>query len=131
MSAPATIIVSSVIGAAGSISAGNAQEQAASQNAALARLEAAENARRARRDTSALMGRQRAVTAFQGTTEEGSPLLIFEDTAREAEIEVRHILAGGSARARAFEQQGSAAQVAGLFDAGSTILGGAAALLAA
>lgn len=129
--ATGALIAGTVISAAGSIAAGNAQSRAAGQNAALARLEAEENARRAKRETDALQGRQRAVTAFQGTTTEGSPLLIFEDTAREAEIEVRHILAGGSARARAFEQQGTAAQVAGLFDAGSTILGGAAALLAA
>lgn len=127
--ATGALIAGTVISAAGSISAGNAQKKAAQQNAALARMEAAENARRSRRDTDALMGRQRVATAQQGTTAEGSPLLIFEDTAREAEIEVRHILAGGSARAQAFQEQGRAARTAGLFSAGSTILGGAAELL--
>lgn len=123
--ATGALIAGTVISAAGSISSGDAQKQAAQQNAALARMEAEENARRAKRDTDALRGRQRLATAFQGTTSEGSPLLIYEDTAREADIEVRHILAGGSMRAQAYIDAGNAAQTAGYFDAASTILGGA------
>lgn len=124
MGTPAAIIVGSVIGAAGSISAANAQKRAAQQNAALARMQAEEDARRARRDSGALMGRQRAVVGGSGTTMEGSPLLIVQDTAREAEIEVRHILRGGEARARAYQEAGSAAAKAGFIDAGSTLLSG-------
>ncbi len=70
------------------------------------------------------MGRQRAVVGGSGTTMEGSPLLIVQDTAREAEIEVRHILRGGEARARAYQEAGSAAAKAGFIDAGSTLLSG-------
>jgi len=124
MTAPAAIVVGSVISAAGSISAGKAEKKAAEQNAALARMQAEEDARLSRRQSDALMGRQRAVIAASGTTMEGSPLLIVQDTAREAEIEVRHILRGGAARASAYQQAGSAAAQAGFFDAGSTLLGG-------
>lgn len=124
MTAPAAVVIGSVIGAAGSISAGNAEKKAAQQNAALARMQAEEEARRTRRDTDALMGRQRAVVGASGTTMEGSPLLIVEDTAREAEIEIRHILRGGAARAESLRQSGNAAAQAGFLDAGSTLLSG-------
>lgn len=122
--APALAIVGSVVSAAGSISAGNAQKKAAQQNAALARMQAEEDARRSRRQSNALMGRQRAVVAASGTTMEGSPLLIVQDTAAEAETEIRHILRGGAARASAYQQAGGAAAQAGLIDAGSTLLSG-------
>ncbi len=124
MATPASIIVGSVIGAAGSISAANAEKTAAQQNAASARMQAQEDARRAKRQSDALIGRQRAVTGVSGTTLEGSPLLIVQDSAREAEIEMRHILAGGAARARAYQQAGRAAAQAGFIDAGSTLLSG-------
>lgn len=124
MTAPAAIIVGSVVSAAGSISAGKAQKKAAQQNAALARMQAEEDARRARRQSDALMGRQRAVVGASGTSMEGSPLLIVQDTAREAEIEVRHILRGGAARASAYQQAGAAAARSSYIDAGSTLLSG-------
>ena len=124
MGAPEAIIVGSVINAAGSISGGKSEKKAAQQNAALARMQAEEDARRSRRQTDALMGRQRAVVAASGTTMEGSPLLIVQDTAREAEIEVRHILRGGAMQARAYQQAGAAAAQAGFVDAGSTLLSG-------
>ena len=124
MSAPAAVIVGSVVSAAGSISAGNAQKKAAQQNAALARIQAEEDARRSRRQSNGLMGRQRAVVAASGTTLEGSPLLIVQDTAAEAETEIRHILRGGEARASAYQQSGNAAGQAALIDAGATLLSG-------
>jgi hypothetical protein len=117
-------IVGSVVGAAGSISAGNAQKKTAQQNAALARMQAEDDARRSRRQSDMLMGRQRAVVAASGTTMEGSPLLIVQDTAAEAETEIRHILRGGEVRANAYQQAGSAAAQAGFIDAGSTLLSG-------
>ena len=119
-------VAGGLLGAAGSISAGNAASAAASQNAALAKLEARENERRSRRDTSALIGRSRAVAAAQGTTLEGSPMMIIEDTAAEAELEALHIRKGGSARASAFAAQAKAAKTSGLFGAGTSLLGGAA-----
>lgn len=120
----AALIASSIIGAASGISAASSQKRAAGRSSRQTLLQSEEDARRARRDTSALRGRQRAITAAQGTRESGSPLLIFEDTAREAEIEIEHILQGGTARSDVFRQQGRAAQFAGIFNAGSTILGG-------
>lgn len=122
--APAFMIAGSVISAAGSISAGKAQKKAARQNALAARMQAEEDARRSRRQSDALLGRQRAIVAYSGTTMEGSPLLIAEDTGAEAETEVRHILQGGEARASAYLKAGSAAARAGYIDAGSTLLSG-------
>ena len=122
--APAIAIAGSVVSAAGSIAAGNAQKKAATQNAALARMQAEEDARRSRRLSDALMGRQRAAVASSGTTMEGSPLLIVQDTAAEAETEIRHILRGGAARANAYLEAGSAAAQAGFIGAGSTLLSG-------
>ena len=122
--ATGAIIAGTVISAAGTISAGNAQKKAQQQNAALVRVQAEEDARRSRRQSEALMGRQRAVVAASGTTLEGSPLLIMQDTAAEAETEIRHILRGGQARASAYQRAGSAAAQAGFIDAGSTLLSG-------
>ncbi|MDH3231769.1 MAG: hypothetical protein OEN55_18415 [Alphaproteobacteria bacterium] len=124
--APALAIVGTVVSTAGSIAAGNAQKKAAQQNAAFARMQAEEDARRSRRQSDALLGRQRAVVAASGTTMEGSPLLIVQDAAAEAETEIRHILRGGAAQAGAYRQAGSAAAQAGFIDAGATLLGGAA-----
>jgi len=122
--APEAMIVGSVISAAGSIAGSTSEKKAARQNAALARMHAEEDARRSRREVEALMGKQRALVAASGTTLEGSPLLILQDTAREAEIEVRHILRGGASRADAFRRAGGAASRAGFIDAGSTLLSG-------
>lgn len=124
MAAPAIAIVGSVVSAAGSISAGKAQKKAARQNALMARIQAEEDARLSRRQSAALMGRQRAIVAFSGTTMEGSPLLIAEDTGAEAETEARHILQGGEARASAYVKAGNAAARAGYIDAGATLLSG-------
>jgi hypothetical protein len=88
-------------------------------------MQAEEDARRSRRQSDALMGRQRAVVAASGTTIEGSPLLIVQDTAAEAETEIRHILRGGEAQASAYQKAGSAAAQANIIDAGSTLLSGA------
>jgi hypothetical protein len=104
MGGAAPIIIGSAISAAGSIMSGKAQKKAARQNA--------------------LMGRQRAIVAYSGTTMEGSPVLIAEDTGAEAEIETTHILQGGQARASAYLKAGSAAARAGYIDAGATLLSG-------
>ena len=87
-------------------------------------MQAEEDARRSRRQSDALLGRQRAIVAYSGTTMEGSPVLIAEDTGAEAETEARHILQGGQAQASAYLKAGSAAARAGYLDAGSTLLSG-------
>lgn len=118
-------IGASVLGAAGSIQEGNAAASASRWNAHMARLEAEENERRSRRESDMLVGRQRAATASQGTTLEGSPMMIVKDTVAEAEIEALHIRSGGSARVAAYQKQGDAAQFAGMLGAGSSLLQGA------
>ena len=124
VAAAVAVVGSAVPGAVSQANAGKAAKRAAAVGAAQERKLAAERERVSRRDSALLLGRTRALTAAQGTTLEGSPLMILEDTAAEAELEALHIREGGEARASTLARQGSAAQRAALLNAGSTILGG-------
>ena len=125
----AVTIFSSALGAVSQINAGNAAERAAAVSAAQARKLARERERISRRESAFMLGRQRAVTAAQGTTMEGSPLMVLEDAAAEAELEALHIREGGQARAAALIREGKAAQSASLLNAATTLLGGVGAAL--
>lgn len=122
----AATIGSAVLGAVSSVNAGAAAKRAAAVAAAQERKLARERERVSRRGSALLLGHQRAVTAAQGSTMEGSPLMVLEDTAAEAELEALHIREGGEANAAALIKQGKAAQTAGYMDAGSTLLSGVA-----
>lgn len=131
MAIPAAAIAASVgLSVAGSLFGSSASKKAAKEAARLERINAAERERISRRESSALLARQRTIIAAQGTTVEGSPLLILEDTAAEAELEALNIRAGGDAAARSRISEGRAASQAALFDAGSTIIGGIGKILA-
>lgn len=114
------------LGAVSQANAGKAAKRAAAHSAAQERKLARERERVSRRESDLVRGRQRAVTAAQGTTMEGSPLMLLEDAAAEAELEALHIREGGEARAGALIKQGRAAQSAGYMQAGDTLLAGAA-----
>ncbi len=120
---------SAVFGAVSSANAGKAANRAAAAGAAQERKLARERERISRRDSALTLGRQRAVIAAQGTTMEGSPLMVLEDAAAEAELEALHIREGGAARASALIKQGKNAQAAGYMDAGRTLLGGVSSAL--
>lgn len=120
----AVVAVAAAVSAYGQEKAASAAKKAGIANANAAKFQSAEDARRSERDSAMLLGRQRAIAAAQGTTLEGSPLLIVEDTASEAEIEALHIRKGGAARAGAELRAGNAAGAAGNLQAGATLLGG-------
>lgn len=122
----ALAIGAAALGAVSQANAGKSAKRAAAHNAAQERKLARERERVSRRESDLMLGRQRAVTAAQGTTMEGSPLMLLEDAAAEAELEALHIREGGEARAGALIKQGRAAQSAGYMQAGDTLLTGAA-----
>jgi len=115
---------SAVFGAVSSINAGKAAKRAAAVAAARERKLARERERMSRRDSAFMLGRQRAIAAAQGTTMEGSPLMVLEDTAAEAELEALHIREGGEASAAAQIKKGKNAQSVANMQAGETLLGG-------
>ncbi len=124
------------VGALGAISSGIASQQAAEFNAAIARQNAEIERQRAaleeeteRRRSRAILGAPRAQFSGAGVTLEGTPLLVQEETAAEAEFNALLVRQGGRlsaakelARARAERFGGRAALSAGLFRAGSTLL---------
>lgn len=120
----AIAIGSAALGAVSQANAGKAAKRAAAVSAAQERKLARERERISRRDSAMLLGHQRAVAAAQGSTMEGSPLMVLEDTAAEAELEALHIREGGAARASALIKQGKNAQTAGYMRAGDTLLTG-------
>ena len=122
--AAVAVVGAAALSAYGSAQAASAAKKAGISNALSEQAQAKEDERRSRRESALLIGRQRAITAAQGTTLEGSPLLVIEDTAAEAEIEALHIREGGTARAGAALRAGSAASTAMRFQATSTLLGG-------
>lgn len=124
MVAAAVTVGAAALGAVSSANAGKAAKRAAAVGAAQERKLARERERISRRESALMLGRQRAVAAAQGSTMEGSPLMVLEDTAAEAELEALHIREGGAARAAALIKQGRNAQTAGYLQAGDTLLTG-------
>lgn len=122
----AVTIGAAALGAVSQANAGKAAKRAAAHSALQERELARERERVSRRESALVLGRQRAVTAAQGTTMEGSPLMVLEDAAAEAELEALHIREGGEARAGALIKQGRNAQSAAYMQAGTTLLGGVA-----
>lgn len=126
--------------AAGSLAGGAAARQAGAFNAAmaehegqLARANAAFEEQRHRKRTGYLLSAQRAAFASSGVRMEGSPLLVMEESASEAELDAQLIRYGGEvqadklyARAALDRLQGRAAQVGSFFDAGGALLKGGA-----
>lgn len=117
-------IGSAALGAVSQANAGKSAKRWAAVNAAQERKLAAERERISRRESALMLGRQRAMTAAQGTVMEGSPLMVLEDAAAEAELEALHIREGGEASAGAELKKGRNAQSAAYMNAGSTLLGG-------
>jgi hypothetical protein len=112
------------LGAVSQANAAKSAKRAAAQNAEQERKLARERERISRRESDLLLGRQRALAAAQGSTMEGSPLMILEDAAAEAELEALHIREGGEARATAAIRQGKDAAAASYTGAGETLLTG-------
>lgn len=132
-------LASAAMSAVGAISQGQAQQNMANYNAAVAEREA-EQAKRAaafeesaNRDQAArLKGLQRAAFAKSGVSQTGTPLLVEADTEMQAEQDALAIRYSGSiaearakSRASLERQRGKAAKQAGYFGAGASLLNGA------
>jgi len=104
----------------GQIQAGRAAEKTAEYNAALARRDADIEKQRAefeeaqhRRRVGRFKGRQQALFAKAGVQLEGSPLLVMEETAAEAELEALAIRRGGEIKASRFMAEAGLRQYTG------------------
>lgn len=135
------LIAGAVIAAAGAIQQGQAQKQQSKANARLLDLQAKrtrELARikeqRQRRDSSRLMGMQRAGFAAGGVNAStGTAALVQQQTARDAEFEALLIRAQGETEASLLEMEAAATRkkgnnqfIGGLFSGGGSLLTGAA-----
>lgn len=125
-----------VMGAAGSIQKGQAAKQSADYNAAVDAQRAAEERDAAGAATqdyirkgSDTMESGRALRGVTGVTNEGSPLLVDEDTVRQVALGAARTLHGGELRANRLEDdaklqkmKGDNAVTASYLDAGSSLL---------
>ena len=140
--AVAAVVVSAVgvvTSAYGQYEQGQAQKKWGSYSAAVAerdaetaRMNAEYEAGVHRKETQRLLGRQRALYGKSGVTFEGSPLLMMAETAAEGELDALMIKREGELRAQGYHSEatlsrmrGRAAQSAGYYGAGSTLLTGA------
>jgi hypothetical protein len=127
---------STVLQAAGSIqqgqaarSAANYNAQVAENNAAAARAQAAENARRQRVMNKKALGSIRAGYGASGVTLEGSPLDVLEESAMNAELDALSIEHAGLVRALGFQNDAALERFGGRNASRAGYMGAAAALL--
>ena len=114
-------------------SASDYNAQIATQNAGIARQNAADRARQADRETYLRLGSIRANQgAAGGAAGEGSVLDVIGDVAAQSELEKQQILYQGELQARGFTNDatletfsGETKQSSGYWKAGSELLGGA------
>lgn len=132
-------VAAAAVAAAGAIQQGKATEQAMEYNAKVAevqgeqaRLNAGYEEGRQRDRAERLRSSQLAAYAKSGVAYEGSPLLVVEGSAVEAEMDALAIRHAGSienarmkAQAAADRMAGRQARVSSYYQAGSTLLSGA------
>lgn len=144
MAAAAPIIIMALgtaVGVAGSIQAGKAQKAQADYNAKVAENDAIAAKQKAEYDASIhrekvakLLSTQKALYGKSGVqSSSGSPLLVQNDTVTEGELDAQAILYGGDieagrskSAASLYRMQGKQAKKASYYEAGSTLLTGAA-----
>ncbi len=132
-----------ILSAVGQIQQGQAaaaqaafQARVAEQQAAFERQRAARREAQFRRDAARLGGKQRALLAKAGVKVfEGSPLLLQEKTAAEAEFEALTLRAGGDITSARLRQEailqrmrGQSSRTAGFIGAGKSLLSGASSI---
>jgi len=136
-------VVAAIVGAVGTISAGDASRRAANQNADAQEQAAIAAQRKAsyeekmhRESVAKLLSAQRSLYGKSGVEMEGSPLLTMEDTAGQGEMDALAIRYGGDvaaaqqrSAANLSRMQASAVQTASYFQAGSTLLSGASTVI--
>ena len=137
---PILMIAGSVMSAVGAMQQGQAAKAAAdynatinTQNAAIARQNAADKARQADRETYLRLGSIRANQgAAGGAADEGSVLDVIGDVAAQSELERQQITYQGELQARGFQNDatletfsGETKQTSSYWKAGSELLSGA------
>lgn len=137
---PILMIAGSVMSAVGAMQQGAAAKSAAdynatinTQNAMIARQNAADQARQADRETYLRLGQIRANQgAAGGAADEGSVLDVIGDVAAQSELERQQIIYRGELQARGFENNatletfsGETKQTSSYWKAGSELLSGA------
>lgn len=134
-----TAIAGTAMSVAGQAQAASQQRKMGEYQAKVAEKQAIETAQAAefeadkqRENTRRLLSTQRARYAGAGVTFEGSPLLVMEQTAADAELDAQAIEWGGGVRAGGYKSQagmslweGNTLYQAGMIKAGSTLLTGA------
>jgi hypothetical protein len=132
-------VASAVIGATGAVISADSQRKAANynadraeQNAKAAEEKAAYDERMHRESVRKILSAQRALYGDSGLSMEGSPLLVMEDSTKQAELDALAIRYGGDinaaqqrSSANLLRMQGANAQTAGYITAGTTLLSGA------
>lgn len=133
-------VVSAAASAAASLHAAKQQEKIGEYNAKISennaisvRQQATFEADKQRENTRKLLAIQRAGFAKSGVGLGGSPLLVMEQTARDAELDAQTIEYGGEVKAAGYQSsaglslmESSAAASASRWKAGTTLLSGAA-----
>lgn len=134
------LIAGAAVSAVGAVQQGQAQQaqanlqaEIAGQQAAQARQQAAAREEDFRRNQSRVLAARRAALGASGVDPQaGSPLLVAEDFASEAELQAFRIRAGGEVTATRAEQQanllrfqGDAAARAGFTRGGALLVSGA------
>ena len=133
---------SSLMGAAGSIQQGQAEQEAADYNADVARQSAQASLDKAdydetihREKVRKLLSSQRAAYGAAGVDMAGSPLLVLEDTAAQGELDAKAIRYGGEVEAKQklsqaeiYELTGKNAKTASYYKAGTSLLSGGASM---
>jgi len=142
---PYLMAAGTAVSAVSAIQAGRSQEKMAEYNAAVSERDALAARQKAgfdeaahRRRTRKFLGKQRALYGKSGVTFEGSPLLVMEETAAEAELDALAIRYGGEIEAGRHlslaeleRARGKQAKRAGYLGAGTSLLTGGAATIKA
>ena len=123
-----------VVGAIGSIAGGIGARRAGDFNAAVARRDAEIARQRAtreeadsRRRSQRILAAQRAGFSAAGVTLEGTPLLVEEESAGEAELDALTLRFGGRVEASRFEARARAAEFGGRAAFAKSLFGAAGA----
>lgn len=114
--------VGALAGIGGAIAQSRGEQQAAQYNSAQAKLEAAAEESRRRREGSRELGRIRAAISKSGVTAEGSPLLALVESAAEVELDAQNARWGGEVQSGYYQTQAAAARRALPYTVGASLL---------
>lgn len=130
MAASTALLVGGLaLSAASQAQQGRASESTLKKQAKIERQEAAIEEEKFRREQSRLAAARRAALGASGVRSGvGSPLLVSEDFASEAELQALRIRSGGKARSDLLKNQAAAAKTAGFARGGSGLVSGASKL---